>query len=88
MSDKEKRRFKATIDGKDYVLVGHSSITHMQAVTDLLNEQLDQLHTAMPQSTEKQRAVLIAFNAISKQFDIEKQLEEMPKNKPETPKDR
>ncbi len=46
----------------------------MQAVTDLLNEQLKQLHEAMPSSTEEQRAILIAFNAISKQFEIEEKV--------------
>lgn len=71
MSNNEKRRFKATIDGKDYVLVGKGTVDHMQAVTDLLNEQLKQLHEAMPTSTEEQRAILIAFNAISKQFEVE-----------------
>ncbi|MBU9788087.1 cell division protein ZapA [Lentilactobacillus sp. IMAU92037] len=71
MEKKEKRRFKATIAGKDYVLVGNGTVEHMQAVTDLLNEQLDQLHEAMPASTEEERAILIAFNAISKQFKLE-----------------
>lgn len=71
MSDSEKRRFKAHIDGKDYVLIGKGSVDHMQAVTDLLNEQLKQLQEAMPGSTEEQRAILIAFNAISKQFEVE-----------------
>lgn len=71
MEKKEKRRFKATIAGKDYVLVGNGTVEHMQAVTDLLNEQLDQLHEAMPASTEEERAILIAFNAISKQFELE-----------------
>ena len=72
MSENEKRRFKATIDGKDYVLVGNGTVDHMQAVTDLLNEQLNQLKEAMPSLTEEQRAILIAFNAISKQFDVQK----------------
>lgn len=71
MSSNEKRRFKTTIDGKDYVLVGKGSVDHMQAVSDLLNEQLKQLHEAMPTATDEQRAILIAFNAISKQFDVE-----------------
>ncbi|MQM87491.1 cell division protein ZapA, partial [Lactobacillus buchneri] len=39
--------------------------------SDLLNEQLKQLHEAMPTATDEQRAILIAFNAISKQFDVE-----------------
>jgi cell division protein ZapA len=74
MSNNEKRRFKATIGGKDYVLIGKGTTEHMQAVTDLLNEQLKQLHEAMPSSTEEQRAILIAFNAISKQFEIEEKV--------------
>ncbi|EHO48596.1 cell division protein ZapA [Lentilactobacillus kisonensis] len=74
MINSEKRRFKTTIAGKDYVLVGNGTVAHMQAVSDLLNEQLDQLKDAMPNASEEQRAILIAFNAISKQFEIEERV--------------
>ncbi|GHP12632.1 cell division protein ZapA [Lentilactobacillus fungorum] len=75
MLNSDKRRFKATIGGKEYVLVGKGSVEHMQAVTNLLNEQLNQLQAAMPSATDEQRAILIAFNAISKQFEIAAQLD-------------
>ncbi|MCY9807327.1 cell division protein ZapA [Lentilactobacillus senioris] len=66
-----KRRFKTEIDGKTYILVGAGTQEHMQAVSDLLNEQLAELKEAAPQITDKDRAILLAFNAISKQLDME-----------------
>lgn len=66
-----KRRFKTEIDGKTYILVGEGTQEHMQAVSDLLNEQLAELKEAAPQISDKDRAILLAFNAISKQLDME-----------------
>ncbi|MFD1126361.1 cell division protein ZapA [Lentilactobacillus raoultii] len=74
MSENEKRRFKTTIGGKKYILVGKGSDEHLQAVSDLLNEQLTQLRRAMPNASDEQRAILSAFNAISKQFELEERL--------------
>ena len=71
MAADNKRRFKTEIDGKTYVLVGEGTQEHMQAVSDLLNEQLDQLKEAAPQIGDKDRAILLAFNAISKQLEME-----------------
>lgn len=74
MSKDEKRRFKTTIGGKNYTLVGKGSDEHLQAVSDLLNEQLKKLRQLMPNISDEQRSILVAFNAISKQFELEEQL--------------
>ncbi|GAF35197.1 cell division protein ZapA [Lentilactobacillus farraginis] len=81
MSEKdEKRRFKTTIGGKKYILVGKGSDEHLQSVSDLLNEQLTQLRQTIPEASDEQRAILVAFNAISKQFELADQLTQRSKN--------
>ncbi len=74
MDSNVKRRFRATINGKNYTLLGKATPAHMQAVTELLNEQFDQIKKSMPNSTEEQQAILIAFNAVSNQLKLEAQL--------------
>ncbi len=81
MSEKdEKRRFKTTIGGKKYILVGKGSDEHLQSVSDLLNEQLTQLRQTIPEASDEQRAILVAFNAISKQFELADQLTQRSKD--------
>ncbi len=82
MIDDGKRRFKTKIGGKNYILVGKGTDEHLQAVSDLLNEQLGQLKAAMPKASDEQCAILAAFNAISKQFELEKQLTPDSSEKP------
>lgn len=74
MTNDDKRRFKTTIAGKTYVLIGKGTDECLQAVSDLLNTQLAQLKKAMPNVSNEQLAVLMAFNAISKQFELQDQL--------------
>lgn len=73
MDSNQKRRFKTVIGGEDYILVGKNTEEHMQAVSDLLNKQLDQLKTTMPAATNEQLAILIAFNALSAQLTNKEQ---------------
>lgn len=78
----EKRRFKATIAGKDYTIVGNRSATHLNTVVDLVNRQLEQLAELAPTLSVADRCVLMSVNAISDQLvkeqsivDLEKRLE-------------
>lgn len=64
----DKRRFKALINGKEYTIVGHKSAQHLNAVVDLLNNQLDQLGEIDPNLSVADRSILIAVNAISDQL--------------------
>ncbi|WP_172189375.1 cell division protein ZapA [Lentilactobacillus kribbianus] len=73
MTGNNKRRFKTKIGKKNYVLVGEGTEEHMQAVSKLLNEQLEQLTKATPGASNDDRAILLAFNAISNQLDMETQ---------------
>ncbi|UDM31701.1 cell division protein ZapA [Lentilactobacillus laojiaonis] len=66
-----KQRFKAKINGKNYTLVGNNTTEHMQAVNNLLNEQIDQLKESMPKASVEEIAILIAFNSLSNQLSME-----------------
>lgn len=63
----EKRRYKATIAGKTYTLIGPGSTQEFDAVTEMLNEQLDQINRLQPAISTEDAAVLLAFNALADQ---------------------
>lgn len=71
----QTHRFKATIAGKSYTIVGQATDDHMQAVTTLLNEQFKQLKQVSPEMSKEDAAVLMAFNAISDQLKLTAKLE-------------
>ncbi|WP_024746982.1 cell division protein ZapA [Levilactobacillus namurensis] len=72
----QTHRFKAKIAGKTYTIVGKATDAHMRAVTQVLNEQYDQLKNQLPASvTKEDAAVLMAFNAISDQLKLQAQLD-------------
>ena len=73
------KRFRTTINGKDYVITGEKSAQHMDVVIDLLKTQLEQLHHIDPTLDTIDRCILMAINAISDSLSREnriKQLEE------------
>lgn len=72
-----KRRFKATIAGKDYTIVGNRSATHLNTVVDLINQQLEQLAELAPDLSVGDRSVLMSINAMSDQLVKEKQIMEL-----------
>lgn len=75
----EKYRYKAIIEGKTYTIVGHKSTQHLDAVVQVLNQQLEQLSHLDPSLTKEERAILMAINAISDQIIKEEQLMELEK---------
>ena len=80
----QTHRFKATIAGKSYTIVGQATDDHMQAVTTLLNEQFKQLKQVSPEMSKEDAAVLMAFNAISDQLKLAAKLEAQSPNKATT----
>ncbi|WP_055679728.1 cell division protein ZapA [Secundilactobacillus kimchicus] len=78
--DNQKRRFKATVDGKTYTIVGNRSESHMKAVTEIMNEQLAQIKKLAPQTSKEEAAILLAFNAISDQLDVAEKEAQAKKN--------
>ncbi|MCH4171838.1 MAG: cell division protein ZapA [Lactobacillus sp.] len=77
--NEEKRRFKANIDGKDYVIIGPGSVGHMTAVTELLNTQLAEIQNLSPNISKEDAAILLAFNAISDQIKYKSELNDLKK---------
>lgn len=73
----EKRRFKAKIDGHTYTIIGTASDRHMQTVTRMMNEQIEQLKKLAPDLSDQDVATLLAFNAISDQVDKQAELLKM-----------
>lgn len=76
MSEK-KQRFKTTIQGKTYVIVGTKSQAHMQAASQIVEEQLNQLKELTTGLDGEQRAILMAVNAVSDQLDLQEKLQEL-----------
>ncbi|MCR8968651.1 cell division protein ZapA [Facklamia sp. 7083-14-GEN3] len=75
----EKNRYKALIEGRVYTIVGHRSREHMDAVVQLLTQQLQQLKELDPNLTQEDRAILMAINAISDQITKEEKISVLEK---------
>ena len=73
MSD-QKTRYKATIDGQNYTIIGHESKAHMDLVVRLVNEQLNEIKALSPQIDSEQAAILACVNAISDQVKKQERL--------------
>lgn len=69
-----KQRFKATIDGKQYIIVSDHSNEHILAVVDIINQQLNQLKELDPGLSKEDRSILMAINAVSDQLVKEDQI--------------
>ncbi|MBK0347042.1 cell division protein ZapA [Aerococcaceae bacterium zg-ZJ1578] len=70
----EKRRFKVTIAGRPYTIVGERSDQHMAAVVELINTQLNQLAELAPDLSVADRSILMAVNALSDQLIKEEKI--------------
>lgn len=87
MSDKErcvkmntgKRRIKAEIDGKEYVVVGHKTEEHVKVAAQLVNEQYRQIRKLAKDLNEKDSALLVALNTVSKQIELETEILQLKK---------
>lgn len=69
-----KRRYKATIDGESYTIVGPKSQEHMKTVAETVDEQLNQLKELTKGLSSEKRAILLAINAVSDQLSMQKEL--------------
>lgn len=81
---REKTRYKAVIDNQTYTIIGTESKRHMDLVTKLVNEQLDEIREMSPDINNEQAAILLAVNAISDQLNkqgevlkLEKEIREL-----------
>lgn len=76
-----KKRFKTTIQGKTYVIVGTKSQPHMQAASEIVETQLNQLKRLTTGLDGERRAILMALNAVSDQLDLQQQLQQVKDEK-------
>ncbi|MGY3725118.1 cell division protein ZapA [Granulicatella balaenopterae] len=72
-----KQRHRARIGEKTYTIIGKKSTKHMQTVTDMLNEQLDQLTTLAPNLSLQEKMVLLAVNATSVQLEKQQEVNQL-----------
>ncbi|WP_423188766.1 cell division protein ZapA [Alkalibacterium sp. f15] len=72
-----KRRYKATIDGEIYTIVGSKPEKHMRVVAETVDEQLSQLKELTKGLDKEKRAILLAINAVSDQLTMRHELEEL-----------
>jgi cell division protein ZapA len=72
-----KRRFKATIAGKTYTIVGPRSEEHMRVVAETVDEQMGQLSQMTKGLDAEKRAMLMAINAVSDQLEMKKKVAEL-----------
>ncbi len=70
----EKNRYKATIAGKSYTIIGKETKEHMDIVMDVVNQQLEEILQYSPQMTEEQSAILLAVNTVSDQIKKQEQI--------------
>ncbi|WP_125573430.1 cell division protein ZapA [Levilactobacillus huananensis] len=80
----QTHRFKATIAGKTYTIVGQATDEHMRAVTTVLNQQFEQLKTLSPKMSKEDAAILMAFNAVSDQLKMADEQTDKPTDSTET----
>ncbi|MGX4686796.1 cell division protein ZapA [Vagococcus sp. JNUCC 83] len=68
MALEENKRYKATIGGNTYTIIGKESHYHMDIVNQLANEQLENIMKSSPNLSTEQAAILLAINTLSVQI--------------------
>lgn len=71
---KAKIRYKAVIANQSYTIIGQETSRHMDRVTRLVNEQLQEIRQMAPQTSQEEAAILLAVNAISDQLKKQEEL--------------
>ncbi|MCC5894632.1 MAG: cell division protein ZapA [Alkalibacterium sp.] len=72
-----KRRYKATINGESYTIVGPKSQEHMKTVAETVDEQLLQVKEMTKGLSSEKQAILLAINTVSDQLSLQKELEDL-----------
>ena len=83
---KGKIRYKTTIAGRPYTIIGARPEEHMRSVSKMVDEQMQQIESLSKGLDPERRAILVAVNAISDQIEmkiklttLQKQIEELEK---------
>lgn len=70
----EKNRFKATIAGKEYTIIGPEDRDHMSLVTSLVNQQLKEIQGLSADISLERASILLAINAVSDQVKKQEEI--------------
>ncbi len=74
-----QNRYKAVVAGQTYTIIGQESKQHMDMVTAVVNEQLEEILALSPEITQEKAAMLLAINAISDQIKKQEALMKLEK---------
>ena len=74
-----QNRYKAIVAGQTYTIIGQESKQHMDMVTALVNEQLNEIMSLSPEITQENATMLLAINAVSDQLKKQEELIKMEK---------
>lgn len=74
-----QNRYKAIVAGQIYTIIGQESKQHMDMVTALINEQLNEIMSLSPDITEEKASILLAINAVSDQLKKQEALMKLEK---------
>lgn len=72
---KGKIRYKTTIAGRPYTIIGARPEEHMRSVSKMVNEQMQQIESLSKGLDPERRAVLVAVNAVSDQIEMQIKLD-------------
>ena len=75
-----QNRYKATVAGQTYTIIGQESKQHMDMVLALVNEQLNEIKNLSPEITAEKAAILLAINAVSDQVKKQEELLQLKKH--------
>lgn len=73
------RRYKVTINKETYVVISDKTDEHIKTASELVNEQFVQLKSLSEDMSDKDVAILLALNTVSKQIDLEQTILKMKK---------
>lgn len=71
---KGKIRYKTTIAGRPYTIIGARPEEHMRSVSKMVNGQMQQIESLSKGLDPERRAVLVAVNAVSDQIKMQIEL--------------
>jgi cell division protein ZapA len=76
-----QNRYKAIVAGQTYTIIGQETKQHMDMVTALVNEQLNEIMSLSPEITQEKAAMLLAINAVSDQLKKQEALMQLEKQR-------
>lgn len=79
MSEDQKIRTPVTIYGQHYIITGTETSAHVKKVAQLVDEKMNEIHSANPKLDTGKLAVLTAVNAVHDYIKLHERLEHLEK---------